>query len=324
MKFVIVSDRQKWGGMIVLHRIAEILNELGYDARIFYTDIGRPLGISRFPMTICKMISSINWGLYTIKDIIFDIFTKLIGENNTAKYFSTLYNGYCYKPVEIKKRKYLPFINKDTIVIYPDIIWGNPLRAEKIVRYYMYYNRFPDDENATQPNDLIYCYRKIFNDYKLNPKCNMMQVSYFDLKLYKKTNYGERKGNCYIIRKGEKRDDLPQNFDGVIIDDLTEPQKVEVFNRCEMCICYDTQTAYSSIAAMCGCLSVIIPEKGKTRDDYLTAGERKPGVAYGFDPKEIEYAKKTVHEIYDIYDKSNRCAVEEVKRFVSMCSNYFQ
>ena len=60
-------------------------------------------------------------------------------------------------------------------------------------------------------------------------------------------------------------------------------------------------TAYSSIAAMLGCISVVIPEPGKTKDDY---GGERPGVAFGFDESEIEHAQSTLKDLAERY-KSN-------------------
>lgn len=323
MKFVVVSCKQKYGGAVVLHRLAELLEEFGHDTKIFLTDIGSPLGKDRFPMPICILYTSFRWVILQIKDILLNLYVKIMGEKFILKFSPELYNEYCYKPIKGCKRKWLPFVSKDTIVIYPDIVWGNPLRAKKVVRYYLYHNRYKNDERATSSSDLVYTYREVFNDYKLNPDCNILYTPYFDLNLYKRNNFGKRNGTCYIIRKGKDRDDLPTEINGVVIDDLTEKQKVEVFNSCEYCVSYDTQTAYSSIAALCGCISVVIPEKGKKRKDYLSEGEQGFGVAFGFEKSEIEYAKSTVGKLYEEYEKINNDSINEVEKFIKKCKQYF-
>lgn len=301
MNFVIVSPRQKWGGAIVLHSLCKNLNEMGYDASIFYTEI---YGIGNKPL-ISKIKYIIKWLQYSIHD-----------------YFDERNEKY-YKLIKGQKRKFLPFVNSNTIVIYPDTVYGNPLGAKKVVRWFLFHNRYINDSNAYGKYDLFICYRKQFNDWKLNPKGYELHTPYFDLDLYRRTNYGERHGTCYIIRKGKHREDLPKSFDGPIIDDMSEERKVEIFNECEKCISYDTQTAYSGIAAMCGCLSIVVPEKGKQRSDYLSNGEFGYGRAYGFDKEEITFAKQTSHLVEESYRNSNKKGKESVDQFIKLCEEYF-
>ena len=300
MKFVIVTPRQKWGGAIALHVLYQNLINSGHDVTIFYTEV------YSYKKSLLKRINYWRkWLLYCLED-----------------YKEQKKEPYDW-PIKNVRRKYIPFVSKDTIVIYPDTIYGNPLNAKKVVRYFLYYNRFSNDEDAYGKNDLFFCYRKQFNDWKLNPSGKMIQPSYFDLDLYKRTNFGERHGTCYIIRKGKNRTDLPISFDGPIIDEMPEEKKVEVFNNSERCISYDTQTAYSSIAAMCGCLSIVVPEKGKGRNDYLTDDDVVYGVAYGFSDDEIAYAINTANRVKELYEKQNAEGIEEAKKFVNICEEYF-
>lgn len=227
------------------------------------------------------------------------------------------------------RHKFFPFVGKNTIVVYPEIVNGNLLNAKNVVRWLLYHNKiYHRDENGNtigyNKNDLFFAYRDVFNDPKLNPNCNLLKTPYYDLELYKRTNYGNRDGKCYIIRKGASRPDLPKEFDGVIIDYLPEKEKVDVFNKCEYCISYDTQTAYSSIAAMCGCISIVVPEHGKKRSDYLATGEKGFGIAYGYSKEEIDFATKTREKVLDNYKLLNNSSLNSIKKFVEICEEYFE
>lgn len=74
---------------------------------------------------------------------------------------------------------------------------------------------------------------------------------------------------------------------------------------------------------MCGCISVVVPEKGKTRSDYRSLNDYDYGEAFGFDEKEIEYAKMTAYKALEVYEKSNIAGLAEVKRFVAECEVFF-
>ena len=300
-KIVIISPRQKYGGAIVLHALNECLNNLGYDSKIFYTDI--------YDIGNKGIISELKFLLRYMKYCVKDFFVE-----RKKKY---------YKPFHKINRKYFPFVGKNTLVVYPEKVYGNPLHAKNIVRWFLYYYKYSEDKNAYGKNDLFICYREQFNDWKLNPNGYKLQTSYFDLNLYRRTNYGNREGKCYIIRKGKNRKDLPQKFDGIVIDNLSEQMKVEIFNKCEICISYDTQTAYSAIAALCGCLSVVMPENGKSRKDYLSNGEKEYGVAYGFSDEEIKYAKRTACLIQKSYENRNSTCRKQTELFVDLCKQKF-
>lgn len=315
LKFVIVSPRQKWGGAIVLHCLCKYLVEEDFDAKIFYTNAITPFN-GRYGIK-----SWLKWVVHSAYDILRILIVRFIGEEKASNFI--IFSGYTNLPIKGCKRKYLPFVDKNTIVIYPEIIYGNFLRARNVVRWFLYYNCFENDTLAYGKNDLFICYRKIFNDEKLNPTCRTLHIAYYDVNLYKQTNFEQRNGKCYVIRKGKNRDDLPLEFNGIIIDNLSEKEKVKIFNECEYCISYDTQTAYSSIAALCGCISVVIPEPGKNRTDYRTEEDNSLGVAFGFSKEELEYAKETRMFLKEKYLRINREGKEAVRQFAELCIDYF-
>ena len=297
MKFVIVSPPQGFGGPIALHALCKYLCELGHDARILY--IGPPGCGNK------RIISRVN---YLIK---------------WARFLLTM-KPPAYEPVKGCKATWIPFIKKDTIAVYPEIITGNPFGAKKVVRWLLYHHKYPQDVRGTySENDLFIAYREVFNDKKLNPDGHIIQTVYFDLDTYQRYNFGERKGTCYIIRKGSTRSDLPDSFDGIVIDELSEQDIVRVFNECKYCISYDTQTAYSSIAALCGCVSIVVPETGKEKRDYITNDEGDYGVAWGFSEKEIQRAIQTQHKVREYFEENNNNSRDAAKKFVEICENYF-
>ena len=116
---------------------------------------------------------------------------------------------------------------------------------------------------------------------------------------------------------------MPAKFDGIVIDDLFEQEKVEVFNKCKYCISYDTETAYSDIAALCGCISIVVPEPGKTITDYRNEYDKRYGIAVGFDDKEINYAKDTVELLYKGQEQLNTKSQNNVRDFALYCKSRF-
>lgn len=315
-KFVIVSPRQGKGGPIVLHAMCKNLTDMGFDAKIFYTEYYKYEEHEKF-------VFWRRWFKYFVIDFFEKSIALILGEKAVKN--SERFARHLNIPVKGCKRKYLPWVDDDTIVVYPDVIYGNFLRAKHVVRWFLYHNRFSDEvDKAYGKNDMFVCYREIFNDDKLNPTRRKLRTPYFDWETYKQTNFGQRSGTCYIVRKGAKRPDLPEHFDGRVVDDLSEKEKVKFFNQCEFCICYDLQTAYTTIAAVCGCIPIVIPEEGKTWRDYKDEGEKPLGVAWGTTPELIEYAKETRQLLLDKIALNEAQGRETVEQFVQYCNEYFE
>ncbi len=313
MKFVIVSPRDAGGGALALRTLCYELNMLGHDAKIYYVQGDNHKGNRHF------WIKQIGYWITDSEKLVLHRLSKaLFGEKHS------LYQQYCYNPVPGERRKWLPFISSNTVVLYPEIFKGNFLHAKNTVHWFLYFNRYKNDETAYQKKDLFFCYRKIFNDYSLNPDGKTMIFNFFDSQTYRQYNTQPRKGCCYIIRKGRRREDCPKSYKGPVIDAWTESEKVKAFNTYQYCYFYDTQTFYTNVAAVCGCIPIVVLEPGKVKEDYLGKGDEALGVAYGDTPEEIAYALKTRGDVMDRirqFDMKNR---ENAQYFVDTCREYFK
>lgn len=296
-RILICNHHGKSGGNIVLHQLCAMLREKGIDARIFptisYTQKNRPMCL--WWKEWLWFIINLYW--YKFKKIfIKQPITKYIGDDE----------DFFYNPVDGVRFQICPFFNKEnTIVLYNEGFWGNFLKAKYVIRWLLS-DRYEENRQKFGKDDLVIAYRQIFNDYNVNPTCKMVNITHFNSALYRQTNFGPRTGNCYIVRKGKGRGDLPKVFDGPVIDGKSESEIVEIFNSSKYCYSYDTQTMYSSIASVCGCISIVVPEEGKSREDYLSSGEHGYGMAYGDSAEELLYAEKTREKLIESLDYTER------------------
>lgn len=303
-RFLIVSPHQCGMGPVVLHLLCRMLSDLGYDARVFRlrTDVQHvsiPCSRQEFLRSYLPFVNRKN---------------RQVIENQEDSVKGCVLTDW-------------PYVDDDTIVVYPEIVFGNPLAAKHVVRWFLNVNRFKAQYVGLQPygeDDLFLGFLNVFNDYQLNPSGRKVTLSYFNHDVYKRWNYGERKGCCFLIRKGVNRPDLPASVPGIIIDDLSEKEKVEVMNKCEYFYSFDTQTAYSIVAAVCGCVSIVIPEAGKSREDY-TEGEAKGwGIAYGTSPEELDFARNTQKELHALIESFDVDNQKNVQKFLTYCRDYFK
>lgn len=286
-KIIIYNVNQYFGGTLVLSALCKTFRDLGYDARVMFT-----YALQSGPNTTvgCRKDTMKHLTKQWIGHLLNKVFKKkcFFAKNQLQKSPLTTMPGI--------KIQYNPFFNRNnTIVIYPEVMYGNPLGAKHVVRWLLFHYKHENESGAYGEKDMFVCYRKIFNSPALNPKEVTLHINYFDNQLYRQYNFGPRSGKCYILRKGKSRKDLPKHFDGPVYDnDMTQEELVKMFNEYEYCYSYDTQTFYSIIAMACGCKSVVVMEPGKTVEDYLGENERSHyGIAYGDTPEQLEYAEKT-------------------------------
>ena len=279
-RIIIANYYFSGGGPIVLSELCAVLRSLGYDAKV-----------------LMRLYPIYGENLPLIKRVWRNMINTLI----------ILFMKLNLLPTQLKRRirgsatvpglkfKYFPYFNKkNTIVIYPELIWGNPLKAEKVVRWLLYFHKYSEHPNSFSKDDCFISYTREFDDPLLNPEGNLVKINSFNKNLYRQFNFGERNGNCYIIRKGRNRDDLPKSFDGPVFDDnMSDEEFVRILNNCKYCYSYDTYTFYNSIAAVCGCIPIVVLEPGKTINDYLKPDNPHYGVAYGDTEEQIEYAIST-------------------------------
>ena len=224
----IINIRDYRGGTLVLSALCKTLRELGYDARL--------LIVPYLPETKCHRLTFYYDCIFKntkflIKSIVKKYLAKLKPNAKFVKSFRSSANVLNLKGIKIQ---WHPFINnKTSIVIYPEVVYGNPLGAKNVSRWLLYHYNFRNDSYAYSRDDLFFAYREVFNDINLNPNNYIVTINYFDNNLYRQYNFKERKGICYILQKGTRRNDLPRHFDGVVFDKniMSQEDLVEMLNN---------------------------------------------------------------------------------------------
>lgn len=209
-----------------------------------------------------------------------------------------------------------------SIVVYPEIVAGNPLRAEHVVRWLLHRPGFHSGRVDYGPRDRYFFYQKAFDDPALNPDGdNLLKTVWVRDDIYRQTNLGPRAGSCYILRKGKGRPLVHDSAGSVLVDSLSHEECARVFNRVQTCISYDTYTMYSLFAALCGCDSVVVPEEGVGKEQWYPDPADRYGLAYGFD--DLEEARRTRPLLLPRLKAQERAANDSVRAFVDRCAGYF-
>jgi hypothetical protein len=210
----------------------------------------------------------------------------------------------------------------NAIVIYPEGIKYNPLNAKNIVRWILGPSRQEDAETYSK-SDLIYWYMDYYYTDYLGQKENQLLISEFHSDIFTKVGY-KREGSCYTIRKANPTQ-LIHPKDSFFIPFEAAGDLIglaNLFNRTEKFYCYDNYTFLYVQAAMCGCISIVIPDPNVTKEKWLNGSRlNRYGIAYG--EEDIPRALETLPLMFKELTKINLEMREQVIKFAEHCNKIF-
>ena len=176
----------------------------------------------------------------------------------------------------------------DTIVIYAEIMAGNPLGAKHVVRWLLHDPGFHSGHIYYEHGELYFRFNgavKPFTFPGSTTSEQFLEVVHYPLDLYNLTGAlpeSKRQGTAYCLRKGAHKPIVHDLTHSICIDKLPHEEVAQIFKRVTNFYCYDTLTAYYHLAAICGCKVVLIPDEGVAKEQWLTPPARL-GIAYGID-----------------------------------------
>jgi hypothetical protein len=203
------------------------------------------------------------------------------------------------------------------VVVYCEGTSGNPLNSNYVIRWML--SELGKNVNIDRvlsfgKKELVYYF---LYELKMNKNPELEGNVYKCLSLiylnpiFRNIGLPRDKGWCFTNRKSFYHKTIqrihPENS-LEIFRHTSCNQYLEIFNQYEYFVSYDPYTFLSIISAFCGCISIIYPVEGMTKEDWLSTTAAKEymrykniktlyGVAYGIE--EIEWAKNTLHMALD-------------------------
>ena len=214
----------------------------------------------------------------------------------------------------------------ECIAIYPEVTFGNPIKAKYIARWLLHYPSYFNDahESWNKDEDLFFSYQDWIAEkskelgFRIDGHLN---ATHFNRDIFK--DFGKaRSGTCFIKRKGplegSKVDNLPEGAQDIstALRSANPVMVAETFNKYESFYTYDENTILSILAAMCGCNSIIASQSQKIEEYHgLRLDCWKYGVAYGIN--DLERAKNSRHLLEESLIAQEQAALETTKNFVA-------
>lgn len=262
------------GGAIALHRLCHLINDCGGEAYLH------------------PFLPSFELHHYNLTEI--GLYAKQIYDaSNLANY---RINETFRTPVLRPQDSSAP--GDDCIVVYPEITFGNPLRAKNVVRWLLHNPGHHTGKIYYGPGEIYYPYADFCIEHFSYPGSQtaglILRVQYIPLDLYRQQpddRAHERTGTAYCMRKGRGRTPVHDLAGSTLIDGKSHAQIAAIFKQVKQFISYDPYTHYSYFAAMAGCESIVVPLEGTTKEQWKPNVADRYGLAYGFD--DLEFARAT-------------------------------
>lgn len=303
LKYVIYapSYNERVGGIIVLHRLCHLLNEISRPAFIVPYSGGRLAPIKR--------------AFFHVSDRLPLVKTVTNRRYNKNSDFKTplLPWGVDLSPAH-------------TITVYPETVYGNPLQARNIVRWFLHKPGFHTGRTGFGRNEFHIDFNQFLHEY--TPKENYLSPSslyvvYFPLDIYHRMDTlpaAERNGTAYCVRKGQK-DRRVNLTNAICIDEMSHQEAAEVLRSVKYFYSFDPYTAYSTFAALCGAISLVLPPPNLTKECWYPSEENRYGIGFGLDDE--EWAIDTQELVLPTLQRREKDCIEQVKRFATEAELYF-
>ena len=286
------------GGAIALHRLCHLINDCGGEAYLH------------------PFIPSYELHHYNAAEI--GLYAKAIYDaGNLANY---RINDKFKTPVLRPQDSSAP--GKDCIVVYPEIAFGNPLRAQNVVRWLLHNPGHHTGKIYYGPGEIYYRYADFcIQDFRYPGSETadlILRVQYIPIDLYREQpdeSGRERTGTAYCLRKGRGRAPIHDLTDSILIDGKPHAEIASIFKSAKQFISYDPYTHYSYFAALAGCDSVVAPMDDTTKEQWKPNVADRYGLAYGFD--DLEFARATRHLALERQILLDRESKQAASRFMS-------
>lgn len=221
-------------------------------------------------------------------------------------------------------------IDDRTVVIYPEVVEGNPLNAKHVIRWMLCDLGVHTSVNiykSWNSNDLVFHYSTFNSKYDIRA-IEILYTTWMDPNV-KNKNF-VKSGSCYLFKKASsfhKQIQLIHPPDALLIDPFNNSEIIEVFQQKKFFYCYDPYSFYDVMAALCGCIPVIYPIKGVTKKEWLKTRmafshkENISGIAYG--REELPYAENSIGKFEEDLREGRTYEKNTVKQLIIKAKGHF-
>ncbi len=220
--------------------------------------------------------------------------------------------------------------NLSPIAIYPDVVNGNPLNCNNVVRYLLNYPGLLGGPKEFEQNDLIYSYTKKISDRVNHSNKHILFIPpLIDSKIfYPPISDTKRTGGCYYASKYKefhKQKTLPFTDNLIEItrdkeNSQTTEEIGELFRKSEFFATYE-DTSLITESLLCGCPVILIENKFFDGSQLAEHELTSLGSTKKFDRNSIEKATNEIPLFIKNYNNSFSEFENQIASFIKDTQN---
>ena len=211
--------------------------------------------------------------------------------------------------------------DEEEIVVYPEVVCGNPFQAQRVVRWILNIPGLLGGDGVYGPDDLLMLWSEAYRTPAMAAhRVGGLLTVWRDYLAFQDHGH-DRQGDCYAVRKGKDKPLNQHPIEALRIDDYAakggDAYLIQVFNWAERFICYDHATMLSTLAALCGCPTLVVPDGVRTREQVEADGGPLNGIAWGVE--DWNRAVTTLPAAREGLDRLIQESDKQVRAFVDIC-----
>ncbi len=217
-------------------------------------------------------------------------------------------------------------LNKRPIVIYPEVVSGNPLKLPHVVRWLLNSPGYLGGDQTFDSLEIVYAFSPEY--IPKNSTISILTVPVVDTTIFNNLNNPNdkiRNGVCFYAHKylvaGEQLTEHVLGATSLCQDQKLSPLEIaDILRRSEYLLCYEPSSLIVE-ARFCGCPVIMISTP------YLANNLSQPledsGIALTFENSELQQAKNTVNERFDEYQTHIDYCWQHVRDFFKYSQEEF-
>ena len=213
--------------------------------------------------------------------------------------------------------------SREPIVVYPEVVPGNPRKAASVVRYVL-------NRAGLLGGDSVYADTELIFGFGLNalpdgaaPQ-NILFLPPIDTAIFNNQDnpYDHQRSGTLLYpgRHQAALSQYPQLAAEATLITYSWPEShealAELLRRSEVVYCFES-TAIAAEAALCGCPAVILPSPFFNGVALSEAEIGRNGIALNDSPEEVAFAQRTVGKMWDAYQAAETRFWSQLDHFVA-------
>ncbi|MDY0035323.1 MAG: glycosyltransferase [Zoogloea oleivorans] len=214
--------------------------------------------------------------------------------------------------------------DREPIIVYPEVVAGNPRRAGSVVRYVLNKAGLLGGDKAYAETELIFGYgRNVLPDDA--DQDNILFLPPIDTQVFNNLdNPLDKQRSGILLYPGRHQSGLARYPElaaeaTLITADWPESHQdmADLFRRSEAVYCFES-TAIALEAILCGCPAIILPSPFFNGTLLSEEEMGREGIAINDSPEEIAFAKRTVGQMTETYRAAEDRFWGQLDHFVSV------